>query len=497
MVALTPTVMPAKRHGRALVVENVRGVPWPAFLSRWIPDVRISIGTRLFLAMLLAIGVLTGLGGALIRWTLREDTATPEQARAREPLDRLEALIAAQYREHHDWSFLPAEAAPRRAWLREALVRAEPGSEPSLAYRLALLDRDRRLLSGAVASAPLVAIASIDTRARRLVVDGQPVGTLLVARPQTPADGLAVAFLIDQQTNLLIVTALGLLLSAIAAAVLATGFRRPILQLVAGARRLEAARYDTRLPGLRRDELGELAVAFNHLAARLEGAEASRRQWVIDTSHELRTPLAVLRGQLEALADGIRPASPENLALLIRHADSLTRRVGELSELARADLGTLQYEKTRTQVWPLVSETFGAFAQRFAAAGLHAELAAAPRRSTVDCDAERIRQVLTNLFENCVRYVSPGGRIAVSGLVTGEELRVYIDDSAPGVSGTDLARLGERFFRTDAARARQVGGAGIGLSLCRQIATAHGGALEFGASPLGGLRVTLMLKLEA
>ena len=463
---------------------------------------RLSIGTRLFLAMLLAIAVLTGLGGALIRWTLREDVATPEQARAREPLDGLEALIAARYREHHDWSFLPAEAAPRRAWLREAWARAEPPptaqrSEPSLAYRLALIDRDRHLLSGAVASPPLVALASIDTRARRLVVDGQTVGALIVARPQTPADGLAVAFLIDQQMNLLIVTVLGLLLSAVAAALLAAGFRRPILQLVAGARRLEAARYDTRLPVLRRDELGELAVAFNHLAARLQGAEASRRQWVIDTSHELRTPLAVLRGQLEALADGIRPPSPENLALLMRHVDSLTRRVGELSELARANLGPLQYEKTRTNVWQLVSETFGAFAQRFAAAGLHAELGAAPSHSTVDCDAERIRQVLTNLYENCARYVSPGGRIAVSGLITGAELRVSIDDSAPGVAGPELARLGERFFRTDAARARRVGGAGIGLSLCRQIAKAHGGSLDFSTSPLGGLRVTLTLKLEA
>ncbi len=463
---------------------------------------RLSIGTRLFLAMLLAIGVLTGLGGALIRWTLREDVATPEQARAREPLDGLEALIAARYREHHDWSFLPAEAAPRRAWLREALARtqqpsAAPASEPSLAYRLALLDRDRHLLSGAVARAPLVALASIDTRARRLVVDGEAVGSLIVARPQTPADGLAVAFLIDQQMNLLIVTVLGLLLSAVAAALLAAGFRRPILQLVAGARRLEAARYDTRLPVLRRDELGELAVAFNHLAARLQGAEASRRQWVIDTSHELRTPLAVLRGQLEALADGVRPASPEHFALLIRHADSLTRRVGELSELARADLGPLQYDKARTNLWQLVSETFGAFAPRFAAAGLRAELGAAPSRSSVDCDAERIRQVLTNLYENCVRYVSPGGRIEVSGLAAGAELRVSIDDSAPGVEGAELARLGERFFRTDAARARQVGGAGIGLSLCKQIAEAHGGSLSFSASPLGGLRVTLTLKLEA
>jgi len=140
------------------------------------------------------------------------------------------------------------------------------------------------------------------------------VGYLVTAKTQSPADELTVAFLLQQQHNLMIVAGIGVLLSALAAAGLAAHFRRPIRRLVAGARRLETGHFETRLDISRSDELGVLADTFDHLAARLADTERSRRQWVADTSHELRTPLSVLRGQLEALQDGVRTATPENEA---------------------------------------------------------------------------------------------------------------------------------------------------------------------------------------
>jgi two-component system, OmpR family, sensor histidine kinase BaeS len=120
-----------------------------------------------------------------------------------------------------------------------------------------------------------------------------------------------------------------------------------------------------------------------------------------------------------------------------------------------------------------------------------------PERSRVRCDATRVRQVVANLLENCVRYTTAGARIDVHGAVVAEALHIHIDDSAPGVPEDALARLGERFFRVDASRVRQPGGAGLGLALCRQIIAAHDGRLEFAASPLGGLRVVVILQLEA
>nr|WP_255746840.1 ATP-binding protein [Lysobacter sp. CFH 32150] len=294
----------------------------------------------------------------------------------------------------------------------------------------------------------------------------------------------------------MVVVGIGVLLSALAAAVLAAHFRRPIARLVAGARRLEAGRFDTRLGIHRSDELGELADTFDHLAARLANTERSRRQWVADTSHELRTPLSVLRGQLEALQDGVRTATPENVAMMLRQVLSLGRRVDELYELARADAGQMHYDQTPNAIWPLVVDTAASFAEKFRVAGLVASVGPPPLRSLVRCDAERIRQVVTNLLENCVRYTAAGGRIDLHGKVVGDTLHVTIDDSAPGVPESAMGRLGERFFRADSPRSDALGGAGLGLALCRQILDAHGGRLEFGASPLGGLRARIVLTLE-
>jgi two-component system sensor histidine kinase BaeS len=463
---------------------------------------RLSIALRLFLAMALSGATIAVLGGGLVRWKLSADTSAGSSRPPPEPVEALSASLSARYREHHDWSFLPVDGALRKAWLRDALVDADasPGgrrTRASLEHRIGLLDRDRRVIAGVIASPWMVAFASIDQSETKLVIDGTSAGSLVIARPQSPDDALAVAFLLDQQTNLMVVTAAFLLASALAAAALAAGFRQPILELVRGARRLEGAHYDTRLRVRRRDELGELAEAFNHLAARLEGAERARRNWVADTSHELRTPLSVLRGQMEALQDGVRAPSPDSIALMLRHVQSLTSLVDDLHELARAEVGAVQYEKARVDVWPIVRELFTSFAPRFEAAGLQATIGAPPASSRVDCDARRVRQLALNLLENCVRYTAAGGRIEVSGACVDGELLVTIDDSAPGLTGAELARLGERFFRTDAARARQLGGAGLGLALSKQIAEAHGGALRFSASPLGGLRATLVLKVES
>ncbi|HEV2680724.1 MAG TPA: ATP-binding protein, partial [Rhodanobacter sp.] len=376
---------------------------------------------------------------------------------------------------------------------------AKPGAtplSPSLGYRIGLLDGDGRYLVGAIANRIMVVVASIDRIERPIVVDGKVAGYLVVAKSQNPDDELAIAFLIEQQRSLAILAAIGVLLSVVAAALLAAHFRRPVKQLVDGARRLGQGQFDTRLSIRRSDELGELADTFNHVAARLQDTERWRQQWVADTSHELRTPLSVLRAQMEALQDGIRTATPDTIALMLRQVLSLTKLVDELHELARADLGRLQYEKTSMDAWQLVQDVFAGFAEKFRVAGLTVSIGAVPSSTMVHGDAERLRQVVGNLLENSVRYTDAGGRIVVSGAVVGSELHIAIDDSAPAVPEPLIDRLGERFFRVESSRSRQFGGAGLGLALSRHILNAHDGRLDFAASPLGGLRATIVLPLE-
>jgi two-component system, OmpR family, sensor histidine kinase BaeS len=472
--------------------------------------VKFSIAHRLFVAVLLSVIAVAAIGLEVVRWQLFDSAGEYADSGKTESVDRqrlrdLGDVLSEQFRAHHDWSFLPASDLRRQVWLREALLGPPSATQApqderqfssNLGDRIGLLDLNKHYLAGAVANRLVIAFASIDTVQHRLVVDGRTVGYLVMAKTQSPADELAVAFLLQQQHNLMVVAGIGVLLSALASAALAAHFRRPIVRLVAGARQLQAGRFDTRL-GLRRsDELGELADTFDHLAARLADTERSRRQWVADTSHELRTPLSVLRGQLEALQDGVRSATPENVAIMLRQVLSLTRRVDELYELARADTGQMHYDRTPNAIWPLVVDTTASFAEKFRVAGLVATVGPPPLHSMVRCDAERMRQVLTNLLENCVRYTAAGGRIELHGEVVDDTLHVTIDDSAPGVPELAIGRLGERFFRADSPRSDALGGAGLGLALCRQILEAHGGRLEFGASPLGGLRARIVLTLE-
>ncbi|HSI48402.1 MAG TPA: ATP-binding protein [Ideonella sp.] len=451
---------------------------------------KLSIGQRLFVSILAAFLLVGAAGVGLVRWSL-SGGAQASSAPDRAALDLLAQALAERFSQHGDWSFLPADAAQRKAWLRDTLAPA------ALGERLGLLNTQRQLLAGVKAHRGLIALASIDTLERPVVVDGAVVGSLLLARAENPADNLAVAFLVQQQRSLAVLATIGVLMAALAAAALAASFRRPVQQLVHGARQLGAGHFEARLADSRQDELGELARSFNQLAAQLAAAEDSRRQWVANTSHELRTPLAVLRSQLEALQDGVRNTSPEHLALMHRQVLALARLVDELHELAKADVGQLANTAVPVDAWPLALDVLQAFAPRFAEAGLHARSGVAPAASTVRCDPDRLRQVLGNLLENCVRYTAHGGSIELHAQVQDQALQLDIDDSAPGVPAASLARLGERFFRVEASRDRRSGGAGLGLALSRQIIEANGGRLLFSPSPLGGLRARLVLPLES
>ena len=256
---------------------------------------------------------------------------------------------------------------------------------------------------------------------------------------------------------------------------------------------LENGRFDAPLDVARRDEFGVLARAYDRLSHRLEDAQRMRRRWIAETAHELRTPLAVLRGQLDGFEDGVRAPSPDNIALMSRQVHALTRIVEDLHTLAVADTGRLSLDVAEVDVGELMGEVFADFETKFRSAGLTPRLASATR-AVARCDRARLRQVLANLLENCVRYTDAGGRIDVAVDVEGDEVRVVVDDSAPGVSAEMRARLGERDLPVnDGARAGH-GGAGLGLALSRALLEAQGGRLDFEASPLGGLRAIVALR---
>jgi two-component system sensor histidine kinase BaeS len=199
----------------------------------------------------------------------------------------------------------------------------------------------------------------------------------------------------------------------------------------------------------------------------------------------------VLRAQLEALQDGVRTATPELVATMHAQVIALARLVDDLQALTPAPL-----VRAPVDAWHLIQETVAAFAERLQSAGLVVSVGAAPSRATIAGDAGRLRQLVANLLENSARYTDAGGRIAIAATSQDGQLRILVDDTAPGVPQSALERLGERFFRVDASRSRRSGGSGLGLAVSREIAEAHGGRLSFEASPIGGLRAIVTLPLE-
>lgn len=218
-----------------------------------------------------------------------------------------------------------------------------------------------------------------------------------------------------------------------------------------------------------------------------------RRQLTADISHELRMPLAVLRGELEALEDGVRALTPASLTSLQAEVATLSKLIDDLYELSLADVGALAFH-----LEPLDP---GRYRLQVRGAGLHPApdgevhcAAARPaggrvaREVAIQGDPQRLRQLMQNLLENTLRYTDAGGTLRIHVHRDAAWQCLDVQDSAPGVPEAMLPRVFDRLFRADPSRSRaQGGGAGLGLSLCQTIVHAHGGAIEAKPSPLGGL----------
>ena len=291
------------------------------------------------------------------------------------------------------------------------------------------------------------------------------------------------------------IVGLATLLAAIATFPLARGLLAPVKRLVDGTHKLASGDFSTRVKPGSQDEIGRLAQDFNQLASTLEKNQQMRRDFMADISHELRTPLAVLRGELEAIQDGVRQFTPESVTSLQAEVATLTKLVDDLHQLSMSDEGALAYQKKSVDAVSLVEIAAGAFRERFASRNLTLSLEL-PESATVFGDPHRLMQLFNNLLENSLRYTDSGGRTLIQLIPRDNTLLLRFADSGPGVSDEQLQRLFERFYRTEGSRNRASGGSGLGLAICLNIVEAHGGAIHAAHSPFGGVSITVELPLE-
>lgn len=288
---------------------------------------------------------------------------------------------------------------------------------------------------------------------------------------------------------------LAFLLATTVAGLVTRRLTRPLLALERGARRLAAGERGLRLdlpPD--RDELRSLTGAFNALVGDLERQEEWRRGMVADIAHDLRTPLAVLRSELEAMQDRVRPLDDAGLARLHREVMLLSRLVDDLRTLSTAESGHLELAPREVRVADYLRGLLDSLAGRAAEVVAAIHLEPVPEDLSATFDPDRIARVLGNLLDNALNYATPGA-IDVSARQEGDELRITVRDHGPGLPPGDEARVLERFYRGDPSRTRNDTGSGLGLSIAKAITEGHGGRLEAANHPDGGAEFTVVLPM--
>ncbi|WP_405088935.1 DUF4153 domain-containing protein [Microbispora sp. NBC_01389] len=280
---------------------------------------------------------------------------------------------------------------------------------------------------------------------------------------------------------------------------LARGMIRPLREMAAAAQTIAKGRYGLRVTATSRDEVGELARAFNAMATDLAEVDRQRRDLVANVSHELRTPIAGLQAVLENVVDGVSPPDLDTLGTALAQTQRLGRLVAQLLDLSRLDSGARLIEPENLDLASLCRQ---AVSEASIARDDVTVESAVPPGTVLAADPALLAQVLANLLDNAVRHSPPGGRVRVETRAAGLALEISVVDDGPGIPPRERARVFERFSRLDAGRAADAGGAGLGLAIAREIAELHGGTITVadpppaavnGHRPAGGCRMVVAL----
>jgi len=477
-----------------------------------------SIRFKLFLTFLLTTLLVVAGMYLFMRWSLDRGFTEYIKTRQRERVENLIEGLNEYYAITGGWeslannkrlwiqllmqsyNHLHRHPAP---WMEKALTEPKDRWPPDwpdtqnkrrftpLELRVMLLGADKSIIFGRHEALPQLVLYPIHHKK-------QVVGFLGLL-PGKPVNQLGELLFMERQAKAFIwITLLMIALSAGLALLLAYTLGRPLKRITAAAKELAIGHYNIRLPVESGDELGQLARDFNEMAAALEQSEQARRRWVADISHELRTPLAVLRGELEALQDGIRPLTREAVDSLFGDVMRLNRLTEDLYQLALSDQGALTYRKTLIDPVATLKEDLTALMPEFINKQQSVQLIDKTSGPVyLYADPDRLSQLFRNLLKNSANYTDNGGRLEITVFKRSNTLFIDLSDSAPGVSGQDLSKLFDRFYRVENSRNRNHGGAGLGLAICSNIIAAHNGVIKADASALGGLAIHIELPVQS
>lgn len=465
---------------------------------------RLSISKKISFSLMLVLALSIGAMAWLTAQSLQAGFNTYLKEKQLADMRKVASGLAQYYEEHQSFEALRHRPRVVRQIIDRALgrisqdtpeetvgeggtpARRRPPPSAEMGPRISLIDESGQPVFGPLRRAQNNLAMVVESA-------GAQIGQVLAPVPEFAFEKNTADFIRTQLQHILILALLLIALAMIVAIWLGKHLVRPIAGLRQVTQQIASGQLQARAAIVNQDELGDLAQHVNAMAMNLENQERKRKKMIADLSHELRTPLTVMRAEVEAMIDGVRPMNVDAAHSLEAEIAHLNKLVDDLHQLALADAGDLHFHFARIDVGDLLRQIADRFAARFQKAQLHLQLDLPTHSLNLNADSGRLTQVLENLLENSLRYTDAPGTVALrlrqqAGLILIEQ-----EDSAPGLESGEYAQLFERLYRKDSARSRAKGGSGLGLAICRSLVQAHRGEIHASASALGGVKITIAL----
>ncbi len=334
------------------------------------------------------------------------------------------------------------------------------------------------------------------SRGTPVVLDGQRIGTVTYDAP--PELRTLERIYLRRTGQAISYAAIAAAALALFAGVLATRFlTRPVRDLTGAIRNMRAGSLEQSVRIRSKDELGELAQAFNDMSADVARAQRLREQMTADIAHDLRTPLSVLTGYLEGIREGVLDATPDTIDTMYQEATQLQRLVEDLRTLSMADAGRLPLQREEVAAADLLQAVRQSFAPIAEQAGVRLELDVASAPARLSIDPARMRQVLGNLMANALQHTPRGGHVRLAARQEAGAAVLEVEDDGAGIPAEALPHIFERFYRADPSRSEEEGGSGLGLPIARSLVEAHGGTIDAHSRQGEGTTFTIRLPAPA
>ncbi len=323
--------------------------------------------------------------------------------------------------------------------------------------------------------------------------DGRVIGILVPMPMPFQGQPREVEFIERINLYLLYGALVGMGIALLLGIILSRTLTRPIRELTRATHAVSEGDLSQQVPVRSKDELGELARAFNKMSTELSRSINARKQMTADIAHELRTPLSLILGHAEAVHDGVLPPSPENFEIIREEATRLEHLINDLRILSLADAGELSMQVETIEPQRLILEVASLYQYQAQRKNITFAVEIAPDLPLVEVDPGRITQVLTNIVDNALRHTPEGGQIILAARQVEVMVELSVQDSGPGLNIEDADRIFERLYRADPSRYREDGGSGLGLAIAKSIIQAHGGQISAESEPGAGLKIRIRL----